>query len=216
MPKEQQWQPEAPALEAVLADLDAQRREGWSMEAPPLEEVLDVLEADTLRDEAKEEADAVRSSFVELGKIDEAFVETGIKAPTVLRAARQRRPKANFKAAIDAESPLKPWNDFVEEKQDGMNSYEERQARSAAIQAKLQAARNRLSLVRYQRDGSASSAALPQLRSSLHDTKPSQEVSHRKPKASNSHKDKFGFEEHFVIDEGWQDDGTWSWLQPKS
>merc|ERR1712080_688065 len=83
---------------------------------------------------------AVKESYVEMAHVEEANNEGEEYA--VLRAAKQKRPELNWKETVDEENTLKPFNDFIEEKQEGWNSFEERQARSAAIQAKLQAARS--------------------------------------------------------------------------
>ncbi|CAE7425452.1 UBP18 [Symbiodinium natans] len=157
VPEEEQLQPEPVSLDDVLADIDRKQREGWASGAEPgdLNTVLGVLAADEEREKAETAAIQVRQNYEELGEVEnleeELPPDATQSAAKVLHVAKSRRPDGNFSDAINSESALKPFNDFVEEKQEGVNSYEERQARSAAIQAKLQAARNRLSLVRYER-----------------------------------------------------------------
>eukprot|EP00931_Biecheleriopsis_adriatica_P120313 TRINITY_DN95430_c0_g1_i1.p1 TRINITY_DN95430_c0_g1~~TRINITY_DN95430_c0_g1_i1.p1 ORF type:complete len:577 (+),score=178.78 TRINITY_DN95430_c0_g1_i1:64-1731(+) len=170
LPASQQAQPEVLPLEDVLAHLDQQQVESWASaaDAPDLGVVLEVLDAFEGREREQQAATSVRQSFQELGKVEAEEEEDALPpdstatAANVLNAAKTRRPDGDFCGAINAESSLQPWNDFVEEKQEGENSYEERQARSAAIQAKLQAARNRFSLVRYERSSVASAPAEPQ------------------------------------------------------
>ncbi|CAE7520646.1 unnamed protein product [Symbiodinium sp. CCMP2456] len=157
VPEAEQKQPEPVSVDDVLADIDRQQREGWASGAEPgdLDTVLGILAADEERELAETDAVQVRQNYEELGEVenmeDELPPDATQSATKVLRVAKTRRPDCNFGNTINSESALKPFNDFVEEKQEGANSYEERQARSAAIQAKLQAARNRLSLVRYER-----------------------------------------------------------------
>lgn len=173
-PDEEQKAPEARPFEDVLAELDKKQMESMASgaQAADLETVLDIVAADEERDMAAAAAVEVRQGYEKLGEVEEEeddvpqdATETATK---VLRVARKRRPDAKFGEAINEESALKPFNDFMEEKQEGSNSYEERQARSAAIQAKLQAARNRMSIVRYERgsnNANSSPAAVQEQRS---------------------------------------------------
>ncbi|CAJ1335604.1 unnamed protein product [Effrenium voratum] len=125
---------EAIPFEDVLANLDKQQIEGWASGAQigDLDAVLSIVEADEQRDMAAASAVQVRQSYQELGKIEEE--QDGVPADAtesaarVLHAAKSRRPDANFGEAITQESALKPFNDFVEEKQEGLNSYEERRS----------------------------------------------------------------------------------------
>lgn len=165
LPDEEQKAPEARPFEDVLAELDKKQMESMASgaQAADLETVLDIVAADEERDMAAATAAEVRQGYEKLGEVEEEeddvpkdATETATK---VLRVARTRRPDAKFGEAINEESALKPFNDFMEEKQEGSNSYEERQARSAAIQAKLQAARNRMSIVRYERGSNSTSSA---------------------------------------------------------
>lgn len=162
MPDDQRRLNEVTPLEEVLASLDKSVRESWEHleQPPPLEDMLTVIEAEFLREEQERAAAAIRENFQELGKSDlleEVGKGEGQAEPLVLQAAAERCPQTDWSEAVVPEKTLKPWNDFVEEKQEGFNSFDERQARSAAIQAKLQAARNRLSVVRWQPRSAASS-----------------------------------------------------------
>lgn len=163
--REEEKAPEARPFEDVLAELDKKQMESMASgaQAADLETVLDIVAADEEREMAAAAAAEVRQGYEKLGEVEEEeddvpqdATETATK---VLRVARKRRPDAKFGEAINEESALKPFNDFMEEKQEGSNSYEERQARSAAIQAKLQAARNRMSIVRYERGSNNTNSA---------------------------------------------------------
>lgn len=145
-------------LDDVLEELDRQEKQAWEevchYEPPPLAHMLQVLDADQHREEAGSEAAAVRQQFEELAQGSEA--RPGSEGEAVdalpLRLAKQRCPQQDWDETIVSESALQPWNDFVEEKQED-NSFEERQARQAAILAKLHAARNRLSVERWKPRG---------------------------------------------------------------
>lgn len=203
--EEDQKAPEALDLEDVLADLDQKQMEGMASGAQvaDLDTVLSIVEAQEERDLAVAAAVEVRQGYEKLGEVEEEqddlpqdATETATK---VLRVAQTRRPDGNFGGAINAESSLKPFNDFIEEKQQGTNSYEERQARSAAIQAKLQAARNRLSIVRYERNSAPAPAPVPEKPSRA----PKAEAKRQKPKMPES-RERFR-ERH---------EPGWGWLQP--
>lgn len=167
LPDEEQAAPEAVPFEDVLAELDKKQMESIAAgaQAADLETVLDIVAADEERDLAAATAVEVRQGYEKLGEVeeeqDDVPQDATETATNVLRVAKTRRPDAKFGQAINEESALKPFNDFMEEKQEGSNSYEERQARSAAIQAKLQAARNRMSIVRYERNNERTRAPAP-------------------------------------------------------
>jgi len=216
VPEDERKQPEPVSFDDVLADIDRQQREGWASGAEPgdLDTVLGILAADEERELAQTDAVQVRQNYEELGEVEnmeeELPPDATQSATKVLRVAKTRRPDCNFSNTINSESALKPFNDFVEEKQEGANSYEERQARSAAIQAKLQAARNRLSLVRYERSstGPAVPPATSQTAPAGAARKPQEQP---KPKAKQKPAPAQLPPSRFA---GRGDSNAWGWLQP--
>jgi len=143
-----------PSLDDLLMSIDGHLREEWtsstassSTVAPPLETMLEVIKEDIRRDELRAEDTQVKEAFCKIGEVSCARGDHQDIA--ALRLAQAHRPDVDWEKAIVSESPLKPFNDFDEAKQEG-NTLEERMARSASINAKLQVARNRLSLVRWQ------------------------------------------------------------------
>lgn len=213
VPEDERKQPEPVSIDDVLADIDRQQREGWASGAEPadLDTVLGVLAADEERELAQTDAVQVRQNYEELGEVEnmeeELPPDATQSATKVLRVAKTRRPDCNFGNTINSESALKPFNDFVEEKQEGANSYEERQARSAAIQAKLQAARNRLSLVRYER---SSTGPVPPATSQTAPAGAARKPQEQ-PKPKAKQKPTQLPQSRFA---GREDSNAWGWLQP--
>mmetsp|Transcript_48952 Transcript_48952/g.124672 ORF Transcript_48952/g.124672 Transcript_48952/m.124672 type:complete len:471 (-) Transcript_48952:83-1495(-) len=136
-------------IDELLARIDRSERDAWeTAPAPPaLEDMLTVISAEMKRDEDRQNEESIKQAFTDIGKVQEGDDEG---APAVLQLAKERRPDVDWKGTVRSESALKPFNDVDEAKQDGENSFEMRLARSAEIQAKMQAARNRMSVVRWQ------------------------------------------------------------------
>jgi len=141
-----------PSMEELLNRIRDCERQEWeeAAVAPPLEAVLEAVREDERQEEESLRAQELKEAFSAMG--GEGSIETNEavgQEARVLQIATTKRPGTDWMADIKEEPCLKPFNDFDEAKQEGANSFEERQARAAAIQAKLQAARNRMSLVRY-------------------------------------------------------------------
>lgn len=148
---------EVPPIDEILESIDRSEKQCWegSNGVPLLESVLAVVDADARRDEQQRRAAAVRQRFIDLSRTshDVEEAETDPQEAIVIQLAREHRPDVDWKQIVSTESSLKPWNYLDEDKQENAESLEERQARSAAIRAKLEKARNRLSVVRWSPEG---------------------------------------------------------------
>merc|ERR1712203_971386 len=108
--------------------------------------MLAVIDMDEQKEEEQRKVEHVKQSFSDLGAVENDKPES---ESVLLRIAQTRNPEVDWERQVASESAYKPWNDFDEEKQEVVGSFGEREARSAAIRAKLEKARNRLSMVRY-------------------------------------------------------------------
>merc|ERR1711920_1019874 len=102
---------------------------------PSLGSMLEVIKADEDRDADMSRAIEIKQQFAGMGHLDAVEEPT---LPPVLQVAKQKCPDVDWHEAVQNsnERQLQPWNfDFDQSRQEGANSFEERAARSAAIQA---------------------------------------------------------------------------------